>query len=187
MRYRKTAAALFGVAVLLLAGSPDLAAQTQLGIETGAAPEPLTLETVEGESVDLARSIGQRPVLLEFWATWCPKCETLAPRVRAAHEEFGDRVDFYGIAVAVGQNPRRVRSHLETHPVPFPMLWDADGEATRRFRAPTTSYIVILDAAGRVAYTGVDVDQDLVGALRRIVGSAGNATEAQSASDASSP
>lgn len=173
MTYRTLAAALAGAAVLLLGGSHDLAAQTQIGIETGAAPEPLTLETVEGETVDLAESIGRRPVLLKFWATWCPKCETLRPRIIAAHEEFGDRVDFYGIAVAVGQNPRRVRSHLEHHPLPFPTLWDGEGEATRRFKAPTTSYIVILDAAGRVAYTGVDVDQDIDGALRRIVESGG--------------
>jgi len=148
----------------------DLAAQTRIGIEHGAVPEPLTLTTIDGETVDLAESFGQRPVVLEFWATWCPKCEALAPKMSAAHEEFGDRVDFYAIAVAVGQNPERVRRHLEHHPIPFPVLWDEDGAATRRFQAPTTAYIVILDADGRVAYTGVDVDQDIRGALARIVG-----------------
>lgn len=178
MEYRTTFAALLGAAALTLGGPAGAVAQTQLGIEIGAEPQPLTLETVHGESVDLADSFGERPVLLEFWAIWCPKCETLHPRIMAAYEEFEDRVDFYSIAVAVGQNPRRVRSHLETHPIPFPMLWDGDGEATRRFRAPTTSYIVILDASGRVAYTGVDVEQDLRGALRRIVETAEDAGEA---------
>lgn len=179
MEYRTTFAALAGAAALALAAPAGAGAQTQLGIEIGAQPEPLTLQTVHGESVDLADSFGKRPVLLEFWAIWCPKCEALHPRMIGAYEEFQDQVDFYSIAVAVGQNPRRVRDHLETHPIPFPMLWDGDGEATRRFRAPTTSYIVILDAAGRVAYTGVDVDQDIAGALREIT--------AQSASDASVP
>ena len=173
MKLRTILAALVGAAALMLGGPTVVYAQTQLGIQAGAAPDPLTLETVEGVTVDLAESIGHRPVLLKFWATWCPKCETLRPRVIAAHEEFGDRVDFYGVAVAVGQRPDRVRSHLEHHPLPFPTLWDGKGEATRRFKAPTTSYIVILDAAGRVAYTGVDVEQDIDGALRRIVGSGG--------------
>ncbi|MGD8494558.1 MAG: TlpA disulfide reductase family protein [Gemmatimonadales bacterium] len=143
--------------------------QTRIGIERGATPAPLTLEAIDGGSVNLANSFGKRPVVLEFWATWCPKCKALEPQMAEAKKRFGDRVDFYGIAVAVGQDPKRVREHLAMHPLPYPMLWDADGEATRRFMAPTTSYIVILDAAGKVAYTGVDTEQDVLGALARVL------------------
>jgi thiol-disulfide isomerase/thioredoxin len=157
------------VALLLPATVSELSAQTRIGIGIGDVPAPLVLPSVTGEEIDLAESFGVRPVVLQFWATWCPKCEALAPQMRAAHEEFGDRVDFFGIAVAVGQTPRRIQSHLEEHPLPYPTLWDQTGEATRRFMAPTTSYVVILDADGAVAYTGVDVDQDVAGALRRIV------------------
>lgn len=150
--------------------APDLAAQTRLGIEVGAVPAPLALETVHGDVVDLAESFGRRPVLLQFWATWCTRCRELTPTMRAAYEEYGDRVDFFAIAVAVGQNPRRVRGHLEEMPLPYPVLWDARGEATRRFLAPTTSYIVMLDASGRVVYTGVDTDQDVMGGLADATG-----------------
>lgn len=165
-------------------GASDLAAQTQLGIELGAQPAPLALEVIgsAAETVDLAESFGERPVVLQFWATWCPKCEALEPRMIEAHEAFGDRVDFYAVAVAVGQNPGRVARHLEDHPLPFPMLWDEDGEATRRFQAPTTSYVVILDAAGRVAYTGVDSDQDIIGAVSRIVDAPDETTPAEATS-----
>ena len=164
----------FGAAVVAAAvlwpGSAGVAtAQTRIGIEHGATPAPLVLASIEGEPVDLADSFGKRPVVLEFWATWCPKCKALATQMAAAQKRFGDRVDFYGIAVAVGQDPKRVREHLAMHPLPYPMLWDADGEATRRFMAPATSYIVILDDAGRVAYTGIDTEQDVLGALERIV------------------
>lgn len=163
--------------LVALAAPAGLTAQTQIGIELGAEPAPLALGVIEsaGEStrrIDLADSFGERPVVLQFWAIWCPKCEALAPRMVEAHGEFGDRVDFYAVAVAVGQNPKRIARHLADHPLPFPMLWDEDGEATRRFQAPTTSYVVILDAEGRVAYTGVDSDQDIRGALASIVGTA---------------
>lgn len=155
--------------VAVLAGTVgSLSAQTRIGIEMGAQPEALVLPTVQGEKIDLAESFGHRPVLLQFWATWCPKCEALEPQIIAAHEQFGDRVDFYGVAVAVGQSPDRIVKHFKDRPLPFPMLWDEQGEATRRFMAPTTSYIVILDSDGRVAYTGVDTEQDIIGALRRV-------------------
>lgn len=173
------------VGLVALAAPAGLAAQTQIGIELGAEPAPLALDVIaspdasggEAESageaagrIDLADSFGERPVVLQFWATWCPVCEALEPKMIAAHEEFGDRVEFYAVAVAVGQNPKRIARHLEKHPLPFPMLWDEDGEATRRFQAPTTSYVVILDADGHVAYTGVDSDQDIRGALAPIAG-----------------
>jgi len=158
--------------LLVLVPARAIVAQTRIGIERGAQPAPLVLESIAGDRVDLADSFGKRPVVLQFWATWCPKCKALEPQMIAAQEEFGDRVDFFGIAVAVGQNPERIRKHLAEHPLPFPMLWDDNGEATRRFMAPTTSYIVILDDEGRVAYTGVDTGQDVPRAIRKVVGPA---------------
>lgn len=165
---------------LLALTSSSLDAQTQMGIEIGSQPEPFALETVYGELIDLADVVGKRPVLIEFWASWCSKCEKLHPTMEAAHAEFGDQVDFFGVAVAVGQKPKSIRKYLVKHPFSFPMLWDSGGEAVRQFMVPVTSYVVILDADGRVAYTGVDAGQDISGALRRILG------DGQSESDSSS-
>lgn len=162
---------------LIALAASGLEAQTRVGIEIGSKPELLTLETVDGEFVDLAEALEFGPVLLQFWATWCPDCEALQPTMEAAHEEFGDRVGFYGVAVAVGQKLSRVRKHLRKQPLPFPMLWDARGHAVRRFMAPTTSYIVIMDANGRVQYTGVGSKQDILGALGHIVGDDQSASE----------
>ena len=60
------------------------------GIERGATPVGLTLERLDGDggTMDLSESIGRRPVLLEFWATWCENCEALHPRMLEAHAEF---------------------------------------------------------------------------------------------------
>jgi len=48
-------------------------------------------------------------------------------------------------------------------------LWDGRGEAVRAFETPATAYIVILDAAGRVAYTGIGRDQDIDAAIRGVL------------------
>ncbi len=170
-RLGRSARVLFTLCLsLLVLTASRLEAQTRMGIELGTQARPFALETVDGDFVDLADVVGHRPVLLEFWASWCSKCHALHPTMEAAHEEFGDRVEFYGIAVAVGQKPRTIRRYLEKNPYSFPMLWDESGEAVRQFMVPVTSYVVILDAEGRVAYTGVDAGQDIEGALRRIVG-----------------
>jgi thiol-disulfide isomerase/thioredoxin len=154
----------------LLIGLPAMASgqAAQIGIELGSQPAGVALERLDSEdgTIDLSDSIGARPVLLEFWATWCENCEALHPQLLAAHDKYGDAVDFFAIAVGVNQSPRRVRKHLENMPVPFPVLWDEDGAAVREFRAPNTSYIVVLDAGGRVTYTGTGADQDIEAAIR---------------------
>lgn len=157
-------------ALLLLACARPLAAQDQIGLPLGAVPEAVVIEDLDGSPVDLGDVIGKKPVLIEFWATWCPLCEALQPRLEAAQAEYGEEVEFLVVAVAVNQTKRSIERHLTRHPMPGRLLWDTSGRATRAFMAPTTSYVVVLDAAGRVVYTGVGGDQDLVGALGRLRG-----------------
>lgn len=157
-----------GLAVMLLAAPLSSAAAQETGLAVGTRAPAVTVHDLEGKPVDLGRYLGKQPLFLEWWATWCEQCDALLPRVRAAHAELGDRVGFFGINVAVNQSPERVRRYVEEHKVPFRTLYDDEGESTRAYAAPTTSYVVIVDRAGRVAYTGTGGDQDILGALRRV-------------------
>jgi len=58
-----------------------------------------------------------------------------------------------------------VRRHVERHTLPGRVLWDGEGRAVRAFQAPSTSYVVVLDAAGKVVYTGVGAEQEIEEAL----------------------
>jgi thiol-disulfide isomerase/thioredoxin len=154
---------------LLFLSPALLRAQDVIGIPIGETPPAVTLESITGDSVALSQWIGKRPVIVEFWATWCPICAELLPRMEAAQKKFGDRAEFLVVAVAVNQSKNTVRRHLERHPMPFTFLWDVNGAAVRAFQAPSTSYIAVLDAKGRVVYTGVGEDQDIEAALKRAV------------------
>jgi len=157
------------VAILLLIPG-IVAAQDVIGIPVGATPPAVTIENLNGDSVALSQWIGKKPVIVEFWATWCPICAELLPRMEAAQKKFGDRAEFLVVAVAVDERRNSVRRHLERHPMPFTFLWDANGAAVRAFQAPATSYVAVLDAKGRVVYTGVGADQEIESALEKAVG-----------------
>jgi thiol-disulfide isomerase/thioredoxin len=156
------------MAALLLALPSYAAGQDDVvGIPVGQTPPAVTIEDLDGKPVDLARWVGKKPVIVEFWAAWCPICAELLPRMEAAHKKYGDRVEFLVIAVAVNESQGTVRRHLTRHPMPFTFLWDAGGGAVRAFQAPATSYVAVLDASGKVVYTGVGAEQDIEAALER--------------------
>ena len=159
----------WGVLAALLLALPSYAVGQDdvVGIPVGQTPPAVTIQDLDGNAVDLGRWVGKRPVIVEFWATWCPICAELLPKMELAHKKYGDRVDFLVVAVAVNESPNTVRRHLTRHPMPFTFLWDVNGNATRAFQAPATSYVAVLDAKGKVVYTGVGADQDIEAGLRR--------------------
>jgi thiol-disulfide isomerase/thioredoxin len=152
---------------LLLLVPAALRAQDVIGIPVGQTPPAVMVEDLNGDTVSLARWIGTKPVIVEFWATWCPICEELLPRMEAAQKKYGDKAEFVVVAVAVNQSKSSVRRHIEKHPMPFRFVWDGNGAAVRAFQAPSTSYIAVLDSRGKVVYTGVGEDQNIEAAIQK--------------------
>jgi len=147
-------------AALALAGTSPLGAQ-DVGLAVGTKAPVVAVEDLDGKSVDLGQYIGRQPVVLEFWATWCPLCKT-------AHARYGRTVRFLAIGVGVNQSPASIKRHLTEHPLPFPVLFDGAGSAVRAYEAPTTSYIVVVDKTGTVTYTGTGAEQDIAAVLQRV-------------------
>jgi thiol-disulfide isomerase/thioredoxin len=156
------AAAIIGALVV----AAPLVAQ-DLGIEVGARAPAVTVHTLDGKPVDLGQYIGKTPMLIEFWATWCPNCRELMPTLLDVEKKYGKRVKFLALAVAINQSPERVRRSLAAHPLPHETLYDTDGKAAGAFDAPATSYVVVLDKTGKVVYTGLGGKQDLDAALKK--------------------
>jgi thiol-disulfide isomerase/thioredoxin len=162
---RKLTLALFCAGSVALAGNSRA---QESGIAVGSAAPVVSVPDLDGNAVDLGRYIGKKPMLLEFWATWCELCQELLPRVRNAKTAYGSAVEFIGINVTVNQTPARVRRYLQEHQPPFRTLYDEEGASIRAYQVPATSYVVIVDRAGRVAYTGSGGSQDLDTPLRRV-------------------
>lgn len=135
----------------------------------GTFATPMTITDLDGASVRLDAKASGKPMLIEFWATWCEVCEALMPSVRRAATRFGSQVDFVGINVTVNESRNRVKRWVERERPPYRTLYDESGLAVRTFQAPVTSYVVIVDANGVIRYTGVGEEQDLIRALEGVV------------------
>lgn len=161
-------ALLFATAI---SAAPAAAQSGGVSLAIGTQGPDAELETLDGDAVSLLDYAEPgKPTVIEFWATWCEQCEELQPQFDALQAQYGDQVNIVAVAVGVSQSPRRVRRHLEDHDPGYPFLYDARGNAVRAYNAATTSIVVMLDGEGKVAYTGVGTEQELMAAVEGLVG-----------------
>jgi thiol-disulfide isomerase/thioredoxin len=162
----RTAPVLAALAALALVATPALRAQ-DIGIPVGATAPGATVFTLDGKKADLAQYIGKGPVLIEFWATWCGNCKELEPQFQRLVKKYSPTVKFVAVAVSVNQSPQRVRLYAQKYHYAHTVLYDTDGDAVTAYDVPATSYIVVLDKAGKVVYTGLGPEQDLETAVKK--------------------
>src|SRR4051812_3934589 len=156
----------FGALVALMIAATPATAQ-DVGLDLGTAAPAAGVETLDGKPTDLAQFIGKTPTLMEFWATWCENCQHLEPAMKAMHVKYGARVNFVGVAVSVSQSAERVKAYVARHQITWPQVYDRQGNASGAYDAPATSYVIVLDRAGKVVYTGVGGEQDLESAIQK--------------------
>ncbi len=131
--------------LLLILG---IRAWQQSGTASGPAPA-LAGELLDGKSVALAAFAG-RPVLVHFWATWCPVCRAEQGSIDALAR------DTPVITVAMQSGSREeVIQYLRKETLSFPVLNDRDGVIAAQWgvRAVPASFIV--DGAGQIRYVEV--------------------------------
>jgi thiol-disulfide isomerase/thioredoxin len=160
-------------AVFAAALSVSGAARAQdAGIMVGAHAPGAAVELLDGKSVDLAQYIGKKPVVLEFWATWCPLCRQMEPSAQAARQQYGDRVTFISVGVSNSQTPAAQKKYADEKHIGGLFVFDRDGKAVAAYKAPHTSYLVVIDREGKVVYTGVGGEQNVGAAVAKALPSA---------------
>jgi thiol-disulfide isomerase/thioredoxin len=149
-------------AVLLLA---VLAVYRSTAAKESVRPLPTEVAAKPGfiaPSIQLQDTIGKtyniggkrdKPVMVNFWASWCGPCEVEAPDLISMHEKYKDKFDLYAINATKYDFKDSIDNFLKLYPYPFPVLMDKKGDAYDLYRIkafPTTFLIdrngVIVDA-----------------------------------------
>jgi thiol-disulfide isomerase/thioredoxin len=171
-------------AVMLAVASTPLAAQStgsgmgsdkgmmmkqhdDVGLAVGTVAPSAAVETLDGTAVDISHYIGTTPVVLEFWATWCPLCKQLEPAMQAARSTYDGRIRFVSVGVNKNQTPAKQKAYAAAKGLGGEYVYDADGKAVAAYKVPDTSYLVVIDGAGKVVYTGVGGHQNVDAAIAK--------------------
>jgi peroxiredoxin len=150
-----------GSATAAAPSEPDTGGLSYGVVETGKAnvgelAPDFTLELsggseLSGQGVQSLADYRGRPVLLNFFATWCTPCRVEMPFLQAAY----DRHEADGLVVLgvdVQESPEVVPPFLEELGLDFPVVLDRAGEVTRLYRVRSMPTTYLIDAEGDVAH-----------------------------------
>ncbi|MBN2908395.1 redoxin family protein [Polycladomyces sp. WAk] len=145
--------------------------QKDTGLQKGDTAPVFALQTLNGQTMDLAKRNG-KPALINFWATWCPPCREEMPILQSMYKRYGNRVDFFMVNLTREEtNEERVAQYLRQHKLTFPVLKDETGEVAEIYSilAIPTTYIV--DANGVIVWnkTGAVTQKEVTNVLDSLI------------------
>ena len=154
-----------GLAVASLAGINNRGAQPSQGKE---APN-FAFRYSDGSSYALADFKGQ-PVIVNFWATWCPPCRREMPGLVKAYETYKDD-GLMIIEVDVAEPPATVAKFVEEYKMTMPVVLDQRQEVTRLYRTDSfpTSFFIDKDGVIQVRWVGYLPEDQLELNLKKIM------------------
>lgn len=106
-----------------------------------------TMYKPDGTPLKLSDLAGQ-PIVLNFWATWCPPCRAELPDFQAAYETYGDRVTF--VMLNVSESIETAQAFFAENGYTFPLYADLDDDASNAYSVTGIPTTIMYDAAGNI-------------------------------------
>lgn len=115
--------------------------------ERGVQQETI-FSLLNGGTLSLADYRGKKPVILDFFATWCPNCRRNTPHLNELYKKYKDQVEI--IAVNLHEDPAVVRQFADSYNLTFPVALDETSSIANQFDVRYTNTHVFIDLNGTV-------------------------------------
>lgn len=115
-------------------------------VEEKREAPPFSLKTLNGSQLSL-KDLKGKPILLKFWATWCPTCvEELSPMEKFSE---GKRDQLCILMPAIdGEREKRVQNVVKKHKVTLPVLLDVNEKIARTYKVTFVPTVFLIDREG---------------------------------------
>ena len=149
--------ALLGTAWIVLSREPVTQASDPITLSEAPIVDQLarnfTLQTAVGQTVTLSEITNQagssgKPVVLNFWASWCAPCRVEMPSLQQASVTYNGRVAFIGINQ--GEDFATITDFGNEYNVTYPLLMDPDNRVNRLYEVNSLPTTVFVDQNGIV-------------------------------------
>ena len=100
------------------------------------------LQSLDGQTISLSDLRG-KPVLINFWASWCPPCREEMPYLQEIYEEWTDK-GLVVLAINIGESSYTAEEFIQSYNLSFTVLLDTEQDIAQRYNItgiPTTLFI----------------------------------------------
>jgi len=113
----------------------------------------LVLIDMDGVKHDI-RDYRGKPVIINFWATWCPPCRRELPAMNRAWEKIKEQ-GIVMLAIDVGEDEDTIFTFMADYPIDFTVLLDSSGEVSANWPVVGLPTTFVLDKEGRLVYRAI--------------------------------
>lgn len=128
---------------------------------------------LNGNKVTLDEKIG-KPVVVNFWATWCPPCKAELPHFEKLYKELGGEVEFMMVDMTDGEREtvNDVKDFVEENGYTFPVYCDSDQNAAMTYSVYSIPVTLFIDKEGNLSDMRVGVldEETLKSGIEKIKG-----------------
>ncbi|TVP81955.1 MAG: TlpA family protein disulfide reductase [Alkalicoccus sp.] len=129
---------------------PPPVPEDEIGLGEGEYAPDFTLETLEGEEVSLSDFRGEKKVMLNFWATWCPPCRAEMPDMQNVYEEYED-VEILAVNLTETEpGTDQVAEFRDDFGLTFPILMDHDVSVAGEYDIQPVPTSYLIDTNGQI-------------------------------------
>lgn len=127
---------------------------TSIFAQEGKIAPGFRLENLDGEIITLEENLGEGPILISFWATWCKPCIEELPEIEKIYDELKEKgLKAFAISVDGEKSVAKVEPFVKAKKLSVPVLLDTNSDIARIYYATTVPFTVIIDSKGEIVYS----------------------------------
>ncbi len=137
-----------------LADDTDKATAGNSSDESSVQTADFTMQDSEGNAVTLSSFFG-KPIIVNFWATWCGPCQSEMPAFDAMYEKYGEEIHFIMLNLTDGSRDtvESVTKFIEDAGYSFPVYFDTSMEGAYTYSAYSIPMTLFITPDGRLVHT----------------------------------
>lgn len=131
-------------------------------IRVGDTPPDFTATDMNGNEIVLSEILGKKPIVIDFWATWCPPCVKSMPYLEEFFQKYSEQVVVLCITSEPLESLDKIKKFIEDKKLSMTFIQNPTGDIGKAYgvRAIPSTFAIGID--GKIAYAHVGFSDKIV-------------------------
>lgn len=132
--------------------------------QSGAQSSPVSdfsLPSLDGQTFALKDALGQKIIVLNFWAAWCTTCAEEMPLLLELKNKYADRSDVAFVGINVGDSSRAAQRFVDSYKYSYTILLDANKAVAKLYQVTGIPQTIVISKTGEISFRGARPPSEL--------------------------